>query len=83
MIGTDVHTELHSPMGRTDTVVITKTHIFLFEFKVGQTADVALQYIKDKRYADRLRYRELPIVGIGVSFLTTIKGIADYKVEMI
>jgi hypothetical protein len=83
MIGTDVHAELHSPMGRMDTVVITKTHIFIFEFKVGQTAEAALQYIKDKRYADRLRYRELPIVGIGVSFLTTIKGIADHKMDIL
>ncbi|MEO0044340.1 MAG: hypothetical protein RL329_3788 [Bacteroidota bacterium] len=81
MVGTDVHSELHSPIGRMDTVVITKTHVFLFEFKVGQSAESALQYIKDKRYADCLRYRELPIIGIGVSFLTTIKGIADYKVE--
>jgi hypothetical protein len=83
MVGTDVHAELHSPMGRMDTVVITKTHVFIFEFKVGQSADIALQYIKDKRYADRLRYRELPIIGIGVSFLTTIKGIADYKVDIL
>jgi Predicted AAA-ATPase/PD-(D/E)XK nuclease superfamily len=83
MVGTDVHAELHSPMGRMDTVVITKTHVFIFEFKVGQTADAALQYIKDKRYADRLRYRELPIVGIGVSFLTTIKGIADHQIDML
>jgi Predicted AAA-ATPase/PD-(D/E)XK nuclease superfamily len=83
MVGTDVHAELHSPMGRMDTVVITKTHIFLFEFKVGQSAEVALQYIKDKRYADRLRYRALPIIGVGVSFLTTIKGIADYKIDIL
>jgi hypothetical protein len=83
MVGTDVHSELHSPIGRMDTVVITKTHVFLFEFKVGQSAESALQYIKDKRYADCLRYRELPIIGIGVSFLTTIKGIADYKIEVL
>jgi hypothetical protein len=83
MVGTDVHSELHSPMGRMDTVVITKTHIFIFEFKVGQSAEAALQYIKDKRYADRLRYRELPIVGIGVSFLTSIKGIADHQIDIL
>jgi hypothetical protein len=81
MVGTDVHAELHSPIGRMDTVVITKTHVFIFEFKVGQSAEAALQYIKDKRYADRLRYRELPIIGIGVSFLTSIKGIADHQID--
>jgi Predicted AAA-ATPase/PD-(D/E)XK nuclease superfamily len=83
MVGTDVNSELHGPMGRMDTVVITKTHVFLFEFKVEQSADAALQYLKDKRYAEALRHRQLPIVGVGVSFLKTIKGIADHKVEML
>jgi hypothetical protein len=66
-----------------DTVVVPKTHVFLFEFKVEQSADVALQYLKDKRYADALRHRQLPIVGVGVSFLKPIKGIADYKVDVL
>jgi hypothetical protein len=83
MVGTDVNSELHGPMGRMDTVVITKTHVFLFEFKVEQSADAALQYLKDKRYAEALRHRQLPIVGVGVSFLKTIKGIADHKVELL
>jgi hypothetical protein len=57
--------------------------VFLFEFKVEQSADAALQYLKDKRYAEALRHRQLPIVGVGVSFLKTIKGIADHKVELL
>ncbi|MEY4934505.1 MAG: nuclease superfamily [Bacteroidota bacterium] len=68
MVGTDVHAELHAPLGRMDTVVITQTHTFIFKFKVGQTADVALQYIKDKRYADRLRYRNCRLLALVFRF---------------
>jgi hypothetical protein len=83
MIGTDVRYELHTPIGRADTVVITKEHIFIFEFKINESADDALQQIEDKRYADALRHRNLPIIGIGVSFQTAQKGISDHRVQLL
>jgi hypothetical protein len=83
MIGTDVRYELHTPIGRADTVVITKDHIFIFEFKINESADDALQQIEDKCYADALRHRNLPIIGIGVSFQTAQKGISDHRVKLL
>jgi hypothetical protein len=83
MVGTDVRYELHTPMGRADTVVITKEHIFIFEFKINESADDALQQIEDKRYADALRHRNLPIIGIGVSFQTAQKGISDHRIRLL
>ncbi|MEO0044679.1 MAG: hypothetical protein RL329_4128 [Bacteroidota bacterium] len=81
MVGTNVQSELHTSIGRIDTVIVTEERIFLFEFKVNESAEDALQCIKDRLYAESLRYLQKPIVGIGVSFLTTIKGIADFKIE--
>jgi hypothetical protein len=83
MIGTDVRYELHTPIGRADTVVITKDHIFIFEFKINESADDALQQIENKRYADALRHRNLPIIGIGVSFQTAQKGISDHRIKLL
>jgi Predicted AAA-ATPase/PD-(D/E)XK nuclease superfamily len=83
MIGTDVRYEFHTPIGRADTVVITQERIFIFEFKVNEPAKDALQQIIDKRYAEALRYRNLPIVGIGVSFQTNVKGISDHEIKVI
>ncbi len=83
MVGSDVRYELHTPIGRADTVVITPEHIFIFEFKINESAEDALKQIIDKRYADGLRHRGLPITGIGVSFLTTVKGISDYKPQLL
>lgn len=81
MIGTDVRSEVHTPIGRMDTIVVMPNRIFLFEFKMNETADVALQTIKDRKYADSLRHRNKPITGVGVVFSTKTKGVADWKRE--
>jgi hypothetical protein len=83
MIGTDVRYEFHTPIGRADTVVITQERIFIFEFKVDDSAENALQQIIDKRYAEALRYRNLPIIGIGVSFQTAFKGISAHQIKVL
>lgn len=79
MIGSDVRYEMHTPIGRMDTVVITQSRIFIFEFKVNETADAAIQCIKDRNYAESLRHRNLPITGVGVSFSPKTKGIAAWE----
>ena len=81
MVGSDPRTEMHTPIGRMDTVVITKERIFLFEFKVNETAKEAIQCIKDRNYAASLRLRNLPITGVGVSFSAKTKGVADWAKE--
>jgi hypothetical protein len=83
MVGSDVRYEMHTPIGRADTVVITPERIFIFEFKINESAKDALQQIIDKRYADGLRHRGLPITGIGVSFQTAVKGISEYKPQLL
>jgi Predicted AAA-ATPase/PD-(D/E)XK nuclease superfamily len=81
IVGTDVRSEVHTPIGRIDTIVVTKNRIFLFEFKLNEPADAAIQCIKDRQYAEHLRHRNQPITAIGVSFSTKTKGVADWKTE--
>jgi hypothetical protein len=83
MVGSDPRTEMHTPTGRMDTVIITNDRIFLFEFKVDGTAAEAIQCIKDRNYAASLRLRNKPITGVGVVFSAAIKGIAAWdKAEL-
>jgi Predicted AAA-ATPase/PD-(D/E)XK nuclease superfamily len=81
IISADVRSEVHTPIGRIDTIVITKTRIFLFEFKIDEPAEAAIQCVKDRHYAENLRHRNLPITAIGVSFSPKTKGVADWKTE--
>ena len=64
-----------------DTIVITANRIFLFEFKMNETAEAAIQSIKDRRYAASLRHRNKPITGAGISFSPKTKGVSDWKRE--
>jgi Predicted AAA-ATPase/PD-(D/E)XK nuclease superfamily len=75
MVGSDPRTEMHTSVGRMDTVIITNDRIFLFEFKIGGTADDAIQCIKDRNYAASLRLRNKPITGVGVVFSAKTKGV--------
>ena len=79
IVGSDVRSEVHTPIGRIDTLVITPKRIFLFEFKVNESAEAALQCIEDRHYVEALRHRGLPITGIGVSFSPKTKGVAEWK----
>ncbi len=81
MIGTDVRSEVHTPVGRMDTIIITAHRIFLFEFKMNETAKDAIQCIKDRNYAASLRLRNLPITGIGVVFSAKTKGVTEWDKE--
>jgi hypothetical protein len=81
MIGSDPRSEMHTPIGRMDTVVIMPHRIYLFEFKLNETAKDAIQSIKDRNYAASLRLRNVPITGVGVAFSTKTKGVAEWDKE--
>jgi hypothetical protein len=81
MVGSDPRSEMHTPIGRMDTVVITNDRIFLFEFKINSTKEAAIQCIKDRNYAASLRLRNKPITGVGVVFLPKTKGVAEWDKE--
>jgi hypothetical protein len=81
MIGSDPRSEMHTGIGRIDTVIILPHRIFLFEFKMNETPKEAIQCIKDRKYPDSLRHLNKPITGIGVVFSIEEKGVADWDKE--
>jgi Predicted AAA-ATPase/PD-(D/E)XK nuclease superfamily len=81
MVGSDPRSEMHTGIGRMDTVIILPHRIFLFEFKMNETPKTAIQCIKDREYADNLRHLNKPITGIGVVFSIEKKGVTDWDKE--
>ena len=55
-------------IGRIDTVVEMKNHIFIFEYKFNKTAQEALNQIEEKRYYTPYMNSGKQIVLIGISF---------------
>lgn len=76
-----VDVEVHTPKGRVDMVLRTATHLYLFELKLNQSADVAMKQIDLKEYAKRFALCGLPIVKVGINFDVETHTIKDWKVE--
>jgi hypothetical protein len=81
LLGIYIQAEVNSSHGRLDAVVHTPQRIFIFEFKLHDSPIQALQQIKDRDYAAAFRYLNKHIVGVGVQFSETEKGIEDWASE--
>ncbi len=52
LIGAMTEAEVSTNIGRVDAVVKTKSDIFLFEFKLGGSAQAAMRQMREMRYAE-------------------------------
>jgi hypothetical protein len=75
MLGLHCHSEVRTASGRLDATVEINQFIYLFEFKVDQTAQFALDQIERKRYDLALKRNEKQIFKIGVNFNSVIRNI--------
>ena len=72
--------EVSTPAGRIDMVLTTKQTIYLFEFKLNSTPEIALQQIDDKDYPFRYYGDPRPIVKIGANFSTDLRRLTGWAV---
>ena len=70
--------EIHTPTGRVDLVLQTRTTLYLFELKLDKSADAAMKQIDLKDYAQRFALCALPTVKAAVSFDTERRTIGDW-----
>jgi Predicted AAA-ATPase/PD-(D/E)XK nuclease superfamily len=82
-LGTTIQSEVQSSIGRADAVVQTDTHVYIFEFKIKETADTALRQIIRNGYADKYRASNKGIVGIGVKFNTQKRKIEGWRTKIL
>jgi hypothetical protein len=82
-LGIRIHSEVCTSDGRIDSLVETDTHIYILEYKLDQSAQVALEQIKRKRYYQAYWNVGKPVVGVGVNFSSEIKNITDWVEEVL
>lgn len=80
-LGLRIQSEVCTSDGRADCVVETDTRVYIMEFKLDQSADAALTQIKQKKYYQAFWQKGKPLTGIGVSFSSQSRNIADWKAE--
>ena len=82
-LGLDITVEDSTSRGRLDMVVRFNDNVYLFEFKVVETASAgaAMAQLKDKRYADKYRALGQPIHLVAVEFSKDARNIAAFEIE--
>lgn len=81
ILGQFVMTEIHSAMGRSDSVLENQKYIYIFEFKQDKTAEEALNQIDDKGYAKPYLASEKTVKKIGANFSTEQGTIDKWVIE--
>ena len=80
LLGRYVHCEVHSAKGRADCIVETPEYVYLFEFKVGKSAQEALAQIEAKGYGERYGADKRKLYKIGVSFDGEKRSLEEWEV---
>ncbi len=76
-----VDVEVHTPKGRVDIVLLTKTDLYIIELKLNKNAQAAMQQINLKNYRQRFALSGLPITKVGINFDSTKGNIEDWVIE--
>ena len=73
--------EVHTPTGRVDMVLKTKTTLFLFELKLNKSAEAAMNQIDLKDYKSKFALCGLPIVKVGINFDSEKRTIGEWRIN--
>jgi Predicted AAA-ATPase/PD-(D/E)XK nuclease superfamily len=82
-LGILVQSEVHTTIGRADSIVQTPTHIYFLEFKINSDAATALQQIKTKQYASGYAADSRIKVGIGINFTVQTRALDGWAEEVL
>ena len=81
LIGARIEAEVSTNLGRIDAVVKTRTDIFVFEFKLHDTAEAALAQIREKRYFEPFLSDGRRITLVGVAFDAATRNLGQWLIE--
>lgn len=81
LLGYFTDSENHMSHGRSDLVVKTRNHIYIFEFKLNESAEAAMRQINDRHYDSPYKADGRKIVKIGVNFSSEERNINEWAVE--
>ena len=76
-----VDVEVHTPHGRVDIVMLSRTNLYLIEVKMNKDAQTAMQQIDLKDYRQRFALSGKPVVKVGINFDSDKGNIEDWEIE--
>ena len=81
LIGVRIEAESRTNNGRIDAVIRDGNQIYIFEFKLNQSADAALSQIREKDYFQKYQHSGKKIILIGANFDIASRQISGWKIE--
>lgn len=81
LLGKYVQCEVHTAKGRADAIVGTDKFVYIFEFKLNQSAAVALAQIDEKDYAAPYVHDKRTLYKIGVNFSADSRALTEWEVR--
>ena len=81
MLGLTVYAEVITAFGRCDMTVETSDYVYILEFKIDSSAQVALDQIKEKGYAHRYDADRRKVYLIGADFSTKTNELNGYLIS--
>ena len=82
LVGINAEFEQMTNIGRLDCAIKFKDKVYIFEFKLNQSAEDALKQIKEKKYADKYS-NDLKKYIVGVEMSDEIKNVKNFVWEKI
>jgi len=79
MAGVPIEAEVNVSMGRADAILQSPAAIYVIEFKINQSVEVALKQIADKRYTEAYLSLGKPVIAVGVSFSSAERKIVEWR----
>ena len=76
-----VDVEVHTPHGRVDIVMLSRTNLYIIEVKMNKDAQTAMQQIDLKDYRQRFALCGKPVVKVGINFDSDKGNVEDWEIE--
>ena len=76
-----VDVEVHTPHGRVDIVMLSRTNLYIIEVKMNKDAQTAMLQIDLKDYRQRFALCGKPVVKVGINFDSDKGNIEDWEIE--
>ena len=81
LIGSFVQVEVSQAKGRPDAVVHLEQTIYVLEFKLDESAEIALEQIQEKGYAQPYLTLGKTVKAVGLNFNSQQKALNEWKAE--
>lgn len=81
-IGLEVKSEISKHQGRLDLIAESENYLYLMEFKLDDSAENAIQQIKDREYAAAYLNTPKTLILVGIGFSKEERSVKDWKSEI-